>query len=526
MGFAIAAANAALKLISTSGALTSLTLPSGVVVSTTERTRFAILARTIIAVNGPSRALAIEPTGLVYPVGLAAPVHAPTLAAGAAGSLIGAYLVKSTFLIKDELGNIVAESDFSPVSNSVTLASQLLAVTNIAISGDPAVTSRRLYRTAAGGSVFFEWVDIDDNTTTSLTDGAGDGALTISPPDDLGAIPVGAQLIAAWKNRLWVKSRLQPDRVSFSADGLIYSFPEDFALDIRPVGQDEAGITAFMARRDELGVGKRDMIAKIVGDDDTDFAVVTVVMGVGPVSQESVVIDSDIAYFLGEDGVYTWDGHGVQSVSDETVRTWFTSDVYFNRAEFDQAVAHYDPYLNAYVLGLCAAGTSVINRWVFFTLQDKKWWGPHKTDLSGLSFGAMTTLEDANDLAMPVFGASDGHIYKYNPAVFTDGASTAIDFDVDTKFFSKDAPDIMHNWGMPSILTKIQASGTLSITPRVGGLDAAAQTAISHDLTLGRQRVRRLGAGRLTQLNLRQATNAIGCQIYGIELPVVEIGRR
>jgi len=68
-------------------------------------------------------------------------------------------------------------------------------------------------------------------------------------------------------------------------------------------------------------------------------------------------------------------------------------------------------------------------------------------------------------------------------------------------------PDIEKLWLDPSVLTKIEAAGTLSVIPKVGRFDAAAQSTISVDLTRGRQRVRRLGKGALLQLEFYNAEN-------------------
>jgi len=526
MALVIAVAGSKVQLAFTDGTIQDVTLPTGVSVVANTPARFAILGRNVVVTNAVTRPIWIDPDGIARLLTLSSPAIAPTVAAGAAGSLTGTFgAVKVTFAIKDSAGNILVESDYGPASGNVALTSDALALSAIPISGDVSCNCRRIYRPLVGpGAVYYHVVDLDDNTTTSLETDVVDAAVTNVPADPLGGAPSKIELVATWKNRVWAKNPNNPDETVFSEDGSIYQFPDENAFAIKPEGQDERGLTAYLARRDELGVGKRDMLAKIVGDSDEDFAVITVVVGVGPVSQESVVVIQDVAYFLGEEGVYKWDAQGVECVSDAKVRDWFTSDTYFARSEFENAVAHYDPQLNAYVLGLAAVGSTTVDRWVHYDLETKTWWGPHKTGLS-VSFGSMALIENANDIALPVFGASDGRIYK-KQATFTDGAATAIDFDVDTRFFSGDAPDVTHYWGMPTILSKILGSGTLTITPKVGRLNASAGTAISHTMTLGRERLPRLGIGALLQLNLRQATNAVGAQIYGIEIPWHEVGRR
>jgi hypothetical protein len=128
------------------------------------------------------------------------------LSAGGAGPLIGAYRVKGTFLIKDDDGRVIAESDYGPVSDaSPALVSNALQVTGINRSSNANVNGRRLYRTTSGpGDTYFQWIDVDGNVTTSVIDGVTDeGLATLAAPTDLGTPSLRFDLIVAWKDRLW-----------------------------------------------------------------------------------------------------------------------------------------------------------------------------------------------------------------------------------------------------------------------------------------------------------------------------------
>jgi hypothetical protein len=70
---------------------------------------------------------------------------------------------------------------------------------------------------------------------------------------------------------------------------------------------------------------------------------VKVVDGKGTVSPDTCKVIRDVGYFLSDDGVYTWSSEGVNSITDDTVRPWFTTDTYFNRAKFSMSFAEYDP---------------------------------------------------------------------------------------------------------------------------------------------------------------------------------------
>lgn len=524
-----------LQKITSSGTISTLTLPTGITIDSTKRGRFALLGRKVVLVNSPTRNLVIDPfTDTVSPLVLAPPRSAPVAAASSgAGALTGDYSVKHTFGIRDDDGAIISQSPYGPVSNTVTLTSKLLNVAGIERCPDSACNFRRVYRTLAGGSVYFNWIDVDGNTETTVEAGIADAALELLPgPTDFGAPPgtfqgSGLYLIAQWKGYLWARETNGSfiDKLRFSASGQYSRWPAANAFSIPQVGSDEFGITAFAPRRDEFGVFKRDSLHKIVGNSESDFRRTTVVEGVGCIAPESVVIIYDVAYFLTEKGVYRWTNEGVKPVSDRVI-PWFTTDTYFNRSQFPNARGTFDPDLGCYRLQLAGTGSTDLDRWVDYYIRDNKWYGPHKTEVGTPT--AVALLEDSNDLDLPVICTSDGYVYKMNQSTFSDvGAATnAIDFDVTTGWHSGNTPRISKFWGFLTLLTKVQAAGTLTVTPTVGKTNASAGSAISHALTSGGTKERRLGLGPLLRLRFRHNTAGQGATIFGYEIPFFEVGER
>ncbi|MET0742956.1 MAG: hypothetical protein ABWY78_06255 [Microvirga sp.] len=526
MAFSVVVAGSSVQLLETDGTVTTVTLPAGISVITGAMGRFAIFLRNVIVVNAVSQPIWIDQNGVARKLASPAPPHAPTVAAGAAGGLTGDFAVAVSFIIKDEWGNLLLETAMSPISATVTVAAQAIAVSNIATPGDAAITGRRVYRTADGPTEeLFEWFDIDDITTTTYSDDTSDEALsTEGAPDDLGTAPRNIEIITEWKGRLWAKSPLAIEDLIYSALNKLYAWPTENTIPVPPPGRDRFGITGLIKRRDEMGVCRRDLVWKIIGDDPDNFALVKVVEGKGCVSQDSIVVTRDIARFLGDDGVFEWDEHGFRSISDEKVAPWFTTDTYFNRAMFSQTFARYDPLLNSYDLFLAAAGSTSIDRWVSYDIERKNWLGPHKTDAFTPTSAGI--VYDSNELLIPATGGDSDRIYLVTPGTYRDGAATAIAFDVTGKFHSGNAPDLHHYWGELSVLTKIESAGTLTITPKVGRLDASAQTDISHTLTTGRQRLRRLGVGPLMNLRFRNSEVNQAVELYGYELDWFQYGRR
>ena len=118
--------------------------------------------KNIFALNGTDRKR-IE-GGVVYEWGIDAPTVAPTLTAGGGAGLTGQYNAKYTYVRKVGT-SIVHESDPSDAAdNAVVLNDESLAV-GITDSSDTQVTHVRLYRTLAGGSIYY----LDQEIAAALT---------------------------------------------------------------------------------------------------------------------------------------------------------------------------------------------------------------------------------------------------------------------------------------------------------------------------------------------------------------------
>jgi len=129
-----------------------------------------------------------EPAPGVFTVALASP-------AAPGGVTAGAHRYRATFVTAD------GETEAGTVSAAVTVVD---AGVNgqVALSGIPVggalVTARKLYRTAAGGSVYMLLATIADNTTTVYTDTTADAALGAgAPATNTTSDPAIASLIKA-----------------------------------------------------------------------------------------------------------------------------------------------------------------------------------------------------------------------------------------------------------------------------------------------------------------------------------------
>lgn len=122
--------------------------------------------KNIFALNGTDRKR-VEGSS-VYEWGLEAPTTAPTLGIGGGSGLTGQYNAKYTYVRKVG-SSAVAESNPSPAADvAQVLSNQSLSV-GVTAPTDSQVTHIRLYRTLAGGSIYY--LDAEIAASTSITHG-------------------------------------------------------------------------------------------------------------------------------------------------------------------------------------------------------------------------------------------------------------------------------------------------------------------------------------------------------------------
>ena len=523
MPYTLLQGGSSLQIMNTAGTLSTLTLPTGITIQSTERPRFAVYGRYVVVVNSPSRPITVDPEGVVRVLTPRAPRTKPVASAAAGGTLTGTYEgVRQTFLVTDEDGNIISESAMGAPTLSVSPSSQWLLISGLDLSRDT-VSATRLYRPTTGGTTLFQWIDLEGNTQTSVQDDLADASLELVAAPDLGS-PPDLTLIAEFQERLWGRSRTDGDYLRFSESGRMYAWPLANSILIPRLGSSTRGITGIIPRRDALVVGRENVLYQITGTSNTDLRATKLKEGIGIEAPDSVVVYRDIAYWLAKDGVYRLDENGgLSCISDGKVRSWFNTTTHFNRSRLQYAVGSVDPVRNKYYLGLSNTGDTTLNRWIEYDIASGTWWGPHLTSAFTPTWHA--TILDSNSLLIPVICDSLGFVYQYQ-ATRTDGTATGIALNVDSKYHDAQTPDITKVWGQPTLISKIQGAGTLTITPKVGALNASAGTAISADMTLGREVLRRLGTGRFAQLNFAHSTAAQDIELFGIELPFFELGSR
>lgn len=518
----------ALYVVTEDGGQATLTLPSTVTLTDERKPRFEVNKVHAVVVNSVDQPIIVDDNGIVLFLSPIAPSVAPTTAVGAAGALTGTYQVKYTFAIRDLDENVVAESGFSPTSTVVLTADKLTVSALALLTGlTPANYNaryevvRRVYRTTAGTSTFFLWYTVEDNTTTTFSDDATDASLAAFAADALGTVPYLSH-VASFRDRLFgINDSEDREKLLYSEVGLRWAWPTDNYFRAPQVkGDSQSGVTALMPRREALGLAKSNMLMQLTGTSDDDFRIVVLSTTIGAINQESVCTFRDEVYFLGYDGVYRWTDSGIDNLSDGRVRSWFTTDEYFNRSIFNESFAVVDPIEKSYKLYLASADSDEIDCWVEYDIETNTWWGPHIS--AAYEFTSAFQLSSHTPLIGA--GTSDGFI-TVDTDTRSDDTDTAIAVEAIMTPIVNDPP-VTSYWGKLSIEVEPD-TGTLSIYPTVGELDDAEGTVIEHDLSDPHTALERLGYGRYVTLRLTHETVDQTVQILGMEIdPVNRVGKR
>jgi hypothetical protein len=307
----------------------------------------------------------------------------------------------------------------------------------------------------------------------------------------------------------------------------MYAWSTLNTLLIPHVGSDGAGITALIPRRAALGVSRRSVFSQVTGTQRTNIAPVIVNGGenVGCVSQESVVVFKDIAYFLGQDGVYQWDSSGITCISDGRVRSWFTTDTTFNRSMFWRAFSEFDPIGKKYRLFMASPSSDVIDRWIEYDILNGTWWGPHETMAFAPSSAFLVAGRDQQ--LYPMIGSREGYVSQDQEAR-NDWGLSPIEFDVKTRSMNGDDADQIHYFGELSVFHQAQTAGDLTVTPSLGPHDEEVdQTTFTSDMTRTRRRLGRIGVDESIALEFQNDVIDEDVVLEGFVIdPVENVGRR
>jgi hypothetical protein len=268
------------------------------------KTRFVTYLDTVVALNGTEK-FASEDGDTWVSDSLGTPTACTaTLAGDGAGNVTdGEHIYKITYVTSE------GETEGGTASNTVTVSDNSsdgkVDLTSIP-TGGTGCTARKIYRTKAGGSVYYLLATISDNTTTTYEDNIADGSLptttvpetdTTGTPLDIGNFPIGKYAIE-WNSRVYTAGVTDnEDRLYFSSTPTDYIISWTGAgsgyIDIEPY-EGQGTITALAKVPGYLLIFKERALKRWNGQTTYPDDLSTL----GTNSQESVVLGKRTVYYF------------------------------------------------------------------------------------------------------------------------------------------------------------------------------------------------------------------------------------
>lgn len=335
------------------------------------------------------------------------------------------------------------ESNGGPVSSTLTLTAgrSALTLTAIPTSTDPQVTSRKIYRTVNGGSVYLYVATVYDNTTTTYSDTTGDTSLSSTQPplagdtSDDNSPPVKAGIVKPWRRTVFLAGDpSSPHNVYFSEDGEPESFPtlNRATLDAKITAMYET----YSALIIETELGKW----QVTGD-NPDFRFDKIINNIGCVGRRAAGETRVDGWAVDRDGMRLYNATEPHKIS-EPIRDKFDDD--FDKSNIE--LLHTFPSKRRNLIGMFVADSSgdyTSQNYIYqYPLDDvsKGWWW--QLDLpSTVNVQHVAEVEDSDGtFHLYAAGGSDGMIYKlFDPNsknwVASDGTARTMTTTAQTKWF-------------------------------------------------------------------------------------------
>lgn len=152
--------------------------------------------------------------------GVPAPASTMAVASSTAGNLAGTYSWKTTYVNAQ-----AAEGNLGPaVTFTVTATGGQVDLSAIPVAPTShGVSSRRIYRTDAGGTTYHRVTEIANNTATTYTDNIASASVGVTAPTDNGE-PPNYSTVIYHNNRLFCNDPTNPNYVHYSDLAEPYTF--------------------------------------------------------------------------------------------------------------------------------------------------------------------------------------------------------------------------------------------------------------------------------------------------------------
>jgi len=362
-----------------------------------------------LLIGGEQDGVALEGES-TYKLGIEAPETAPSVAIGESGNLTGDYQYVVTFY---RSGNYPCESNPSPASDVVSPSGQKVNLTDIPISPDPKVNARRIYRTTAGGAIFYWLADIEDNSTTTFEDDYHDDELGDEVSYDRYPPPQG-KYYEVWDNRLWIAGNNQyPNMLYFTNTGTAEEMASTNFLAIKRRESDV--ITQIKAFGDYLYVWKKKSWLRIEKIGDSLYEVVQRPEKIGCDASQSVAVCNKLLIWKSEYGIEVFNGDSIfRPILSKVIQRTIDS---INKNYLYKCIGGHNPVDGEYWLSI-PTGTDTDPTKVIVLDYLKGYFTIYEF-AKGISSFYPTT--DANGDLVTLVGTPDGFIYVMGDGYTDDG---------------------------------------------------------------------------------------------------------
>lgn len=326
-----------------------------------------------------------------------------------------------------------------------------------------------------------------------------------------------ATVIEAYQGRLWIGAEPSTgSRIRFSAVSNPASYATNDFLDISI--NDGEDIQALMIVQNQLFVAKRTRLFVVMGDSSTTYGWFRRTKP-GVIAPDSIQVIDNIAYFLSDDGVYSFDGVRARKVSWELDPLFEQTSPGVNLSRLQYAQSAYFPMLRQYWLLVSSAGSSTLDTvyvghmGFMYQTEDEHIHIPF-TKFPSFAMNALGVILDANGIYRLYSGDASGKVWQQDDGSLDD--ATAITWTLETRELSFGDIDHLKLPQYADLLLDDIASGTMTVNPLID-FSAITPTGITVNLDGGTDpHNRTISLPEQAQMMRLQMTGSTGFGIRGI----------
>lgn len=338
----------------------------------------------------------------VRTVGITAPAAKPTGTAGGSGGSLGVGDYKFCYTYVDEDGY---ESNASPVSDAIILASGEKVTLTIVNSSDAKIVSKNIYRTALAGAIYYYDGEVADNTTTTYESSGADIALGTQVASNHDTAPTSPQNLVKRDNRIYLGDDAY---LCISALSDIEYFPA--AWFIRT--PDRRKIIGLVEQARNLVVFTEDMISVLTGTDEDNFQFRKSYAGDGCIATRSIQNISNYIIFLSFNGLMAFNGSEIAEI-DPKLSKYIRDNINYAAADTSCSCYYDDKYILSYPKGSATYPTES----VYFDYRTGK------TGVYSFAFNVFSRWDKGDDGILIKGGSTTiGRVYNLFTGLDDDGS--------------------------------------------------------------------------------------------------------